>query len=222
MPRRPAPGIKPSVFDRGWRKVVCCASGPSFSMDQLRLLQDKLRLQAFGWHTIVVNTTWQRLPNADVLYAGDRAWWDHHLASVQERFEGELWTQDRWTAHHAGLHHIQHSDEPGLSRINGRVHSGGNSGYVALGLAYLFGAREILLVGYDMQDTGGMAHWHGDHPPTLNQERPYVRWLKAMPTLAEGLKDVGVQVVNCSIETALLCFPRGDLESCLFKSDPSQ
>lgn len=199
--------------------MVCCASGPSFSLEQMRVLQDKMRLISLGWRTIVVNTTWQRLPDADVLYAGDRTWWDEHLLAVRCGFNGELWTQDRWTAHHAGIHHIQHSDEPGLSHVRGRVHSGGNSGYVAIGLAYLFGAREILLVGFDMQDTGGMSHWHGNHPATLNQDRPYKRWLEAMPALAENLKHVGVSVINCSTETALTCFPRGDLESCLCRSD---
>lgn len=213
--RKVHPGIRPASYQRGWDKVVCVASGPSFSLEQAQLLQDPLQLAVQGWHTIVVNTSWQRLPRADVLYAGDSAWWDMHLAQVRAGFAGELWTQDRRTAHQAGLHHIQHSNEPGLSHVHGRVHSGGNSGYVALGLAYLFGAKRIVLVGYDFQDTGGMAHWHGNHPPGLNQDRPFAGWIVSMGSLAAGLKEVGVDVVNCSTETALTCFPRGDLAQCL-------
>jgi hypothetical protein len=190
--------------------VVCVASGPSFSLEQAQLVKS-----ASGWHTIVVNTCYQRLPDADVLYAGDRAWWEMHLPKVRETFQGELWTQDRWTAHHEGLHHIQHSNEPGLSFVRGRVHSGGNSGYVAIGLAYLFGAREILLVGFDFKNVAGMSHWHGDHPPGLNQDRPYAGWLISIRALAAALKDVGVSVTNCSTDSAIDCFPFGDLAQCL-------
>lgn len=190
--------------------MICVAAGPSFSLEQTQAIR-----AASGWHVIVVNTSYQRLPDAHVLYAGDRAWWDVHLPRVREIFQGELWTQDRRTAHRNGLHHIQHSNEPGLSFVRGRVHSGGNSGYVAIGLAYLFGAKRILLVGYDFQDTGGMSHWHGDHPPQLNQDRPFKGWIISMNSLAAALQEVGVEVINCSIETALTCYPRGDLAQCL-------
>lgn len=211
-----ARGIKKTTLNRGWEKVVVCASGPSFNHQQAATVMTA-RLYDPPWRVVAVNTTFQKVPTADVLYAGDRSWWEEYLPKVQAGFAGECWTVNRWIAHNAGLCHVEHSDEPGLSPVFGRVHSGGNSGYAAIGLAYLFGAKRILLVGFDFQDSYGMSHWHGDHPKALNQDRPYQGWLERLPPLIEGLKDVGVEVVNCSIETAIpeTVVPRADLNSCL-------
>lgn len=220
-----ARGIKKTTLYRGWDRIVVCASGPSFSQEQAALLarresvqrSDSLAPLPRGWRVVVTNTSYQKVPTADILYSGDRSWWEVHLPRVREIFEGECWTINRWIAHHEGLCHVEHSDEPGLSQVFGRIHSGGNSGHAAIGLAYLFGAREILLVGFDFQDTYGMSHWHGDHPPQLNQERPYVGWLQRLPGLIDGLRTAGVGVINCSIETAIPedVIPRGDLQECL-------
>lgn len=208
-------GILPPNFNRGWHRIICAASGPSIGGHQVALLRDRARLNALGWHVIVVNTTWQLLPNADVLYAGDTSWWDLHLPAVQKNFAGECWTQSRRIAHRDHLHHVKCSDEPGLTTKPGVVFSGSNSGYQAVNLAYLFGASEILLVGYDMQRTYGISHWHGDHPSPLNPDMPIESWVKKFGQLAHDLIAKEVAIVNCSIETALTCFPRQDLESCL-------
>lgn len=207
------PGIRRVPLNRGWARVVVCASGPSFSQEQVNLIQAARGV----WRVIVVNSTYQRIPDADVLYAGDRTWWSEYLPKVRAEFSGECFTVNRWIAHHAGLSLVEHSDEPGLSRVAGRIHTGGNSGYAAIGLAYLFGAREILLVGFDFQNSYGMSHWHGDHPSTLSQDRPYAGWLARLPLLIQNLADEGVRVTNCSILTAIPedVVPRKDLGSCL-------
>jgi hypothetical protein len=185
------------------------------------LLNDRLALDVLGWRTVVTNTTFRRVPSADVLYFGDKPWWDVHHAEVQAVFKGECWTINRAVAHQAGLCHIEHSHEIGLSETFGRIHSGGNSGYAALGLSYWFGARQILLVGFDFQDgAGGESHWHGDHPYPLEQGRPYVGWLQRLPKLTEDLQEQGVSVINCTLATAIpeAMVPRGDLEDCLCRS----
>lgn len=212
-----ARGIKQVAIGRGWSHVVVCASGPSFSAEQAALLNDRDTLAALGWRTIAINTSYQKVPTADVLYAGDASWWEEHLPKVQSTFAGECWTIQRRVAHQHGLCLVEHSDEPGLCNVAGRVHSGGNSGHAAIGLAYLFGARQILLVGFDFQDSYNMSHWHGDHPKLLNQERPYDRWLRLLPGLVDGLKEVGVEVINCSIDTAIpsSVVPRANLDACL-------
>ena len=195
---------------------MCAASGPSFTAAQARLIAAAQP----RWRVVVANNSWQRVPSADAMYAGDRAWWGMHLEAVKTRFAGECWTLNRWCAHNYGLHYVGHSDEPGLSLVHGRIHTGGNSGYAAIGLAYLFGARHIVLAGYDFQDTDGMSHWHGDHPAPLNPDRPYAGWIERMRPLIAGLQRVGVEIINCSIETAIDCIPRGDLETCLSSSTP--
>lgn len=70
-------------------------------------------------------------------------------------------------------------------------------------------------MGYDMQHTGGKAHWHGDHPRGLANAQRLDRYVSHFPALADDLRRVGVKVVNCSRETALNCFERADIREVL-------
>lgn len=91
------------------------------------------------------------------------------------------------------------------------IHHGANSGYQAIGLAWHLGAERIVLIGYDMQRTGGKSHWHGDHPRGLSNAIGVRGWARHFDPLARDLQAGGVDVINCTIETAIDCFPRADL-----------
>jgi len=205
------PGIPAPNFDRGWDRCICIASGPSLTHEQVALCAAARP----GWRVLVTNNTWERLPDADVLYAGDQSWWEMHVKSVADRFTGECWAGSRLIAHRTGINYIKVRGTPGLSKEPGTVSSGSNSGYQAMGLAVRFGAREIVLVGYDMQLTYGMKHWHGDHPAPLSQDVPVEHWRRCFDSLAADLVVANIRVTNCTGESALECFPRGDLATCL-------
>lgn len=98
---------------------------------------------------------------------------------------------------------------------DGLIHTGNNSGYQAINLVYLFGAKIIFLLGYDMQRTDGKSHWHGDHPGNLNRHSNYPKWIENFQKLASDLKEEGVKVVNATRKTALNCFPKQKLEEIL-------
>ena len=93
------------------------------------------------------------------------------------------------------------------------IHEGGNSGYQAMNLAFNAGAKRIVLLGFDMQRTGDKAHWFGNHPGSMQVPSPYADWLKKFEPLAADLTAQGVEVFNCTRETALTCFKRVPLES---------
>lgn len=93
--------------------------------------------------------------------------------------------------------------------------TGGNSGFQAIGLAYQLGAARIILIGYDMQHTGGKSHRFGDHPKPLSNFVGANNLVKRFTPLADGLRRVGVPVYNCTLETALQCFERANLEDVL-------
>lgn len=105
----------------------------------------------------------------------------------------------------------------GLGRT--RLHFGGNSGYQAVNLAFLFGATRIVLLGFDMQRTDGKVHFFGIHPyhrteadgPTASL---LADWANKFNDLAADLKAEGVEVINASRSTALRCFERKDIEEC--------
>ncbi len=100
---------------------------------------------------------------------------------------------------------------PGARRV--RFEPGANSGLGAIALAAHWGASRIILLGYDCQHTGGRTHWHGDHPQGLGNAGVVKLWPGQFAQLAGRLK--GVEIVNCSRETALRCFPREPLEVAL-------
>ena len=93
------------------------------------------------------------------------------------------------------------------------IHQGGNSGYQAINLAYLWGAKAIVLLGFDCSPSkDGKAHWFGQHGPQLTQRQPFDLWQAKFPQLAQDLVSEGVPVLNASRETVLRCFERVDLE----------
>jgi hypothetical protein len=87
----------------------------------------------------------------------------------------------------------------------------------ALNLSWHRGARTVLLLGYDMQHTGGKAHCHADHPRPLGNFAPEMARLCAtkFDAIASDLKNECVRVINCTRETALRCFERMPLAEAL-------
>ena len=151
------------------------------------------------------------------MYACDSKWWHayFHEANSDSNFIKEAWTQDLESAERYGLSYIEGFDDAGLCKKEGRIFTGGNSGYQAIGLAYQIGARRIGLLGYDMQRTQGLDHWHGKHPRKLGDPHPdsYPVWAGRFHAIASDLRGLGIRCTNLSRATALTAFPRQTLES---------
>ncbi|TJV20605.1 MAG: hypothetical protein E5Y04_31665 [Mesorhizobium sp.] len=155
-------------------------------------------------------------PWADVLYAHDLAWWN--AASGASQFAGLKITQDPVAASQWGLRRValeRGSDRLQLDRP-GTIGSGGNSGFQALNLAVQFGARKVILVGYDMRIDLGI-HWHGKHPRLMNNPstKNVERWRRCLDNAAEMLAHLGIAVINCSPVSTLSRFPKMSLEEAL-------
>lgn len=95
------------------------------------------------------------------------------------------------------------------------IYFGRNSGHQAINLAWHFGARRFVLVGFDCTDGPQGSHWFGEHPGILNKVSPYKKFAEAFAEIGADLKREGCQVINCSPLTALTCFPKGDLADVL-------
>lgn len=106
--------------------------------------------------------------------------------------------------------------EPRGHIASGSRAGGGNSGFQALNLAVQFGAKKVILVGFDMRIDRGV-HWHGRHPGHLNNPREanFVKWREAFNESAPTLADMGVTVINASPVSALTAFPILSFEEAL-------
>jgi hypothetical protein len=161
---------------------------------------------------IAVNTSFRLAPWADVLYACDTTWWGAYFPELSRSFRGEMWTISSAARDRYGLKWIFGVDRDGLCPDLDRIHTGRNSGFQAISLAYVWGVKKINLLGYDMQRTNGKTHWHGDHPRGLGNSSRYSDWIPPMNKIAKDLEQRGVDVVNCSRSTALRCFRQSTIE----------
>jgi hypothetical protein len=194
-----------------WKDMtaIVAATGPSLTeavAERCRLAHD----QDDSVAVLAVNDAWRLMPWADALYACDAAWWRHH--------DGTDFVGDKWSSHHPnGNDKVELAKRYRLQLVAGKtekrfstdpscIHYGGNSGFQAVNLALLFGARRIVLVGFDMHAASGKAHFFGDHPPRLRRSTNYERFV---PAFAEAAKSVpaGVSIINATPGSALRCFP---------------
>jgi hypothetical protein len=187
--------------------IVCMASGPSLTQDDA----DYCRGKADG--VIVVNTTYKMAPWADALIASDVRWWQWHKGAPE--FKGLKYATSKhvkWS----GVQILRNTGPKGLELDPSGLKHGINTGYRAVNLAFHFGAKRIILLGYDMKRGDGpkrLEHWHGDHPvPSRSQ---YPTFIKYFRTIVEPLNEHGVDVVNCTPGSALDCFPMADLRDAL-------
>ena len=104
----------------------------------------------------------------------------------------------------------------GLSLDGEYLITGSHSGWQALNVAVLAGAKTILLLGFDARApaTGQPGHWHGSHP-TPTPVAAYVAYRRAFSAGAAAVKAAGVAVLNCSPGSAIDSFPKMALEEAL-------
>lgn len=150
-------------------------------------------------------------PDADVLFMPGECW-DSIVFPLLKKFTGthtiirSKWHQDL----PASVRRVTRSkDHEHLCELRDHV-CGYDSGTSAINLAYHFGARTIVLLGYDM--TGGHFCKHPLQNPPSSHFREHVRPLKA---LNEDARRKGVRIVNCSPTSAVTAFEKQTLEAFL-------
>jgi hypothetical protein len=182
------------------------ASGPSLTPQDVDACRDRAPV-------IAVNDAMRLAPWADVLYACDARWWsEHHETTALTGRKYGL----RFVSGREDVTVLSQGSDDGLSLDPTTLNTGKNSGYQAINLAVHLGATRVLLLGYDMQPgPAGRMHFFGDHPWARGQVPPFPLFLRLFDTLVAPLRAAGVEVLNCSQQTALRAFPRVSLEAAL-------
>lgn len=170
-----------------------------------------------------MSDAYRLLPEAEILYSCDRAWWLTHNGCPD--FAGARWSTHsepdnpkRDLAWRFGLHVIEgrvSTEHSGFSLEPSFIRYGANSGFQAINLAILRYGRPltVLLVGFDMQ-SNGKRHFFGDHPEGLSNAGDFRRFIPFFRRAAKLLpKDI--EIVNCTPGSALTCFPMARLEDAL-------
>lgn len=94
----------------------------------------------------------------------------------------------------------------GMPPNNDGITNGRNSGFQALQVAVWLGAKRILLLGFDMKAKDGRVHWHDEHP-VATPGNVFGSMIECFVGIAPELKQRGIEVINCTPDSALRCFP---------------
>jgi len=176
---------------KNWTTAVCIAGGPSLTQDQVDQIR-RWKEQDPRHGVIAVNASFLVAPWADIIYGLDPKFWMEYRSQIPK-----------------GPRLCSHVRNSQVDVV--KTYKVGNSGANAIPLAIAYGADRILLVGYDSKlGPNGETHHHGDHPSPLMNCTRIESWPERFGQIRR--KFGNKEIINCSIETALKCFPRGTLE----------
>lgn len=186
------------------KTAICIASGPSLTQDDVDYCRGKATVY-------VVKECRHLAPWADVLYAADTDWWDKFNGCPD--FAARKITVCADSAKKYGLECIKYRADLLWSNEQGRIATGGNSGFQVINIAALelikngiTGDERIILLGYDMGFRPGTDKhwWEKDHPRT-SRESNYARWLEH---IAKAAPLVPLPVLNASRQSAIYSWPK--------------
>jgi hypothetical protein len=177
-------------------------SGPSLIQADIDLAYDS------GAHLLAINDAWRLTgPRASVLFAADGEWWKWNRDVPDTDLPWHRWACDPDAQlYRRSVHIVNYNGKEGLETEPSSIRTGGHSGYMAINMAVHFGARLIVLLGYDLKPTDGKHHFFGDHPNGHHLNYAYRRGV--YETLAAPLAALSIRIVNASRSTALTAFPQ--------------
>ena len=187
------------------KKFVLCATGPSLTPEVIELVRKyKDDHIIFG-----INDSYRMIDFLDEHYACDEKWWKCWGTDFRKKYPHlSSWAYGD-NAAQFGVKIVKGYFNNGLSLRQDKIHYGANSGYQALNIAFLMGGRKFILIGYNMQRVANKSHFFGDHGGGMNNNSPYNMFIQNYSSIQGPIKDL---IVNCTENSALTCFRKGNLE----------
>ena len=200
--------------ERPDRVCAVIGTGPSLTLEQILLL-DEYGIPKFG-----ANRAYEF--NLHVHYSCNWQFYDVYWKELKNRF-CHWWTCQQIAADKYGIRYIAEKWMDGLCRDPDYISPHHGSGPALINLAYHYGARKIILIGWDMRYPGRKdnrtytlpRHYFGEYDPAL-QHWPRTGPNGELEGLIDEMKtinpaDYGLDIVNCTPGSALHHFRMGDL-----------
>lgn len=183
-------------------------TGPSLTRDQI--------YQAKKYKTFGINLAYQF--DVDVMLACNYEFWDWYWDDIKQ-YKCQKWTPRIESADKYGLNFIEEIWKPGLSTDKNYIHAHHGSGPQILNIALHYGVKRMALIGWDMNYPGkindrkyeGNRHYFGEYPkklqhwPKTNPNGDLGGLIKEVETIKP--EDYGIEIINCTPNSALKCFP---------------
>jgi hypothetical protein len=166
-------------------------------------------------HVIAVNMSYQLGNWIDVLFFGDDGFWKTQKEGILKfqglrvSFESEKIRDDR-----VKLVSRNPRKKQGITfSPKGLLSWNFNSGAAAINLAIQFGAKRIILLGFDMYlDASNNQHWHKVYTSPLHVVKESMKkHLQGFPVIAKDIEGTGIEIINCSPNSAIQCFRKANI-----------
>ena len=208
-----------SRIERAWAGRTVCILAGGWSLTPQAVEKVRSSRERDDVQVIAINDSYRLAPCADVLYFADARWWEWHRNKPEfQAFAGEKVSIQNTGAlvpeAEAHILRVAETSEP-LSADPRALRTCRNGGYQCINFAVLAGAARIALLGMDMKPApDGRMHWFGDHP-VRTPAREFDVCVPYFRDAAKALAALGVDVVNCSPDSAIDAFRKASLESVL-------
>jgi hypothetical protein len=194
---------------------------PIWSGETVYIIGGGPSLIGFDWNrligkrTIAINKAILSYPMADALYWTDSRVYGWYKKEI-DSFKGLKYSIRNHSSYPAGINILRKSNKFGLEEAKDALCHGNNSGYAAINLAYLLGAKRIVLLGYDMHNDGKKGHYHDGYPVPPTGDNIYRdQFIPGFQILADLLKEKKVDVYNASMTSSLRVWPKISFEQAL-------
>ena len=193
-----------------WPDGTCfiIGGGPSlknFDIERLR-----------GQRVIAVNCAFRLAPWIDVMYYGDCTWPKKYGCDDFSDFRGIKITTCPQHVNRQDVKVVTKKNSPyGIITDPQFVSWNLSSGACAINLAFHFGVKRIVLLGYDMHRINGEKNWHNFYKDQQKKHEPYARFMMPFPHIEKALKKHGVECLNATPGSDLTVFPIVELDEVL-------
>lgn len=207
--------------------IIVAGTGPSINKNTIKTVNNARKT---GKARVFGSNRAYQIFDVDLLHGCNKEFWDywyeHDPALAGSPFL-KYTTRPELKGVYKGLEYIKEVWIDGLSRDPSCIAAHHGTGPQAVNLAYLFGAKRILLIGWDMRFPGKVDN------RTYKQPRRYLgedaltknHWPRtgadgALDGLINEMKtikpeDYGIEIINCTPGSAMRCFPMMDLTEAL-------
>jgi len=195
-------------------RIFVVGGGPSLKGFNFNRLQGK--------KVIATNSAFYDVPFAQYLYWQDERWLDWNLTALVD-YKGTMvcgsqpneTQQAKLDALGIKVNYIRTLGEPGLSAEPWLLKTW-CAGHGAINMAYLLGAFDIVLLGFDMRAVNNVDNYHDRHKPgDYEPDRYKNKFIPGIEAAAPLLASYGVHVYNATKDSALKCFQYVDAEAFL-------
>jgi len=187
------------------------APGPGLTPEVILRVRRSYRKAVPRPRSIVVNDAYRLAPWAGLLYSSDAGWWRRERVALD--FEGARCASSAACADlpiEWGIRVLPGDEGDGFRLDTKGIHfGGGQSGFAAVNLALLMGARRIVLCGFNLgPGLAGETHYAGC-PEPVARTHDYPRWIAAIEKAAQdpALRERCIEILNATPGSHLTCFP---------------